>query len=298
MGGRRGADLPVVDLYRRLLEHYGPQGWWPLVSRAGQPGFDHRGYHPGGPEVPTADAERFEVAVGAVLTQNTSFRNAEAALLRLLTAGLLDRENLLACGERELADAIRPSGYYNQKARKLRILAEALGSPYGVPERGALLGLWGIGAETADSILLYGYHVPVFVVDLYTRRLAGRLGWIGERDPYPALQSLFADGLPVRTSVYGECHALIVRHAKEHCRKKPSCAGCPLLGDLCTGDEAVAGGALQGRGAAAAAPAGGRRCCAPPRQFAREGAPVICGVDLTLGNNSVSFLCGLNLDCQ
>jgi endonuclease-3 related protein len=230
----RGGGPPVLAVYRRLFEQYGAQGWWPLVSRAGAPGFDSRGYHPGRYRIPRQPAEGFEVAVGAVLTQNTSWRNAEAALKRLLAEGLLVRDSLLDRSETELADMIRPSGYFNQKARKLRILAEAL-RPGLPPDRSQLLALWGIGAETADSILLYAYHVPSFVIDGYTRRLAHRLGWIAGRESYTLLQRLFAEELPGRAALFGEFHALIVRHAKEHCRKRALCSGCPLLGRFCGG---------------------------------------------------------------
>jgi endonuclease-3 related protein len=228
-------NFPAVsDVYRRLFAHYGAQGWWPLLSRAGRRGYDSKGYHPGRYGIPRTAEQRFEVGIGAVLTQNTSWTNAEAALRRLLHQDLLRRDRLLERSEEEIAQLIRPSGYFNQKARKLWILAQALG-PGKTPERSGLLGLWGIGEETADSILLYAYHRPLFVVDVYSRRLAQRLGWISGREPYAQLQRLFSEALPARAELYGEYHALIVRHAKEHCRKRPLCAGCPLLQTVCPG---------------------------------------------------------------
>ncbi|MBN1837001.1 MAG: DNA repair protein [Spirochaetales bacterium] len=232
-----GCGGAVAGLYRELLRHYGPQGWWPLSSRAGTKGFDERGYHPGNYRVPASEAERLEVVVGAVLTQNTSWRNAERALERLLRQGLMSRAALLSSGERELAEAIHPSGYYNQKARKLRLVVQALGGGPRPPERELLLGVWGVGPETADSILLYAYHVPSFVVDAYTQRLVSRLGWIEGREGYHALQGLFAAQLPPDPAVYGEFHALIVRHAKEHCLVRPRCGSCPLTGGLCVVPE-------------------------------------------------------------
>jgi endonuclease-3 related protein len=223
-------------LHEALAARYGPQGWWPLGGSAGRPGFDERGYHPGLYGVP-GPRGRFEVAAGAVLTQNTAWRNVEAALRALRCEGLLDPAALLACSPRRLAALIRPSGYYNQKARKLRGLAaylRALGrGRAGAPTREGLLALWGVGPETADSILLYGWHRPMLVADAYTRRLFHRLGWAGARAGYEELVALCARGLPAEVPAYQEFHALIVRHAKEHCRASPDCRGCPLRGKPC-----------------------------------------------------------------
>ncbi len=226
----------VGRLHRRLAARYGPQGWWPLASLAGRPGFDQRGYHPGRYGVP-GPRRRFEVAAGAVLTQNTSWGNAESALAALRAARLLTPAALLACPPRRLAALIRSSGYYHQKARKLRALAAFLaagsGRRAGIPARADLLALWGIGPETADSILLYAWHLPVPVVDAYTRRLFHRLGWTGPRAGYEELSALCAAGLPAEAPLLQEFHALVVRHAKEHCRASPLCRGCPLAGRPC-----------------------------------------------------------------
>jgi endonuclease-3 related protein len=224
-----------LGLYESLLARYGPQGWWPLGGRAGRPGFDRRGYHPGRYGIPSDAQGRFEVAAGAVLTQNTSWRNVEAALAALRARGLLTPAGLKACAERRLARLVRSSGYYRQKARKLKELASFWSgrTGRGAPERGELLTLWGVGPETADSILLYAFHRPVFVVDAYTRRLLGRLGWTKERERYEELQDRFHASLPPRAPLYQELHALIVRHGKEHCRSKPLCSGCPLAGKPC-----------------------------------------------------------------
>ena len=225
-------------LYDTLLRAYGPQGWWPISGLAGRPGYDQRGYHPGKYQVP-GPRWRLEVAVGAVLTQNTAWLNAEAALAALRAAGLLEPSALLACPPRRLAALIRPSGYYNQKARKLRALAACLAglsSARGLtrtPTRESLLALWGIGPETADSILLYAWQQPLVVVDAYTRRLFARLGWIEGREGYEELAGLCRAGLPAEPSVYQEFHALVVRHAKEHCRASPLCRLCPLAGRPC-----------------------------------------------------------------
>jgi endonuclease-3 related protein len=225
-------------LYELLLTRYGPQGWWPLAGRAGRPGFDERGYHPGRYGLPAEPQGRFEVAAGAVLAQNTSWRNVEAALAALRVRGLLTPAGLRACALRRLAPLVRSSGYFNQKARKLKELARFWSGLSGRPRRGELLALWGVGPETADSILLYAYHRPVFVIDAYTRRLLQRLGWAQGRESYEELQARFHAGLPTRAPLYQELHALIVRHSKEHCRLKPLCSGCPLAGNPCRFEEA------------------------------------------------------------
>ena len=228
------SSAALTRLHAELTARYGPQGWWPLASRVGRPGYDERGYHPGIYGVP-GPRQRFEVAAGAVLTQNTAWGNAEAALRALAASALLIPGALLACHPRRLAALIRPSGYYNQKARKLRALAAYLvGLPRArVPTCEALLALWGIGPETADSILLYAWHVPVPVVDAYTRRLFQRLGWVGQRAGYEEMAALCARGLPAEAPVLQEFHALVVRHAKEYCRASPDCKGCPLAGKPC-----------------------------------------------------------------
>jgi endonuclease-3 related protein len=194
----------LMRIYERLLDALGAQGWWPVG----------RGLEP--PE--------WEVMAGAVLTQNTTWSNVERALENLAVAGIRDRESLLEIPEKELAELIKPSGYYNQKARKLRILAGYRGEP----DRVSLLNLWGIGPETADSILLYGYGRPNFVVDAYTRRVFSRLGLIDPGWGYERTREFFEGRLPRDPAVYREYHALIVRLAKTHCKPRPSCGGCPM----------------------------------------------------------------------
>jgi len=220
-------------LYARLLSAYGPQGWWPLPSRAGKRGFDSRGYHQGNYRWPRTAAERFEIIMGAILTQNTAWTNVEKALDRTRAEGLALPADLVAVPAGRLSSLIRSSGYFNQKARKLREIALAfLGksalSARGAPSRERLLGLWGIGPETADSILLYAFRKPVFVVDAYTRRFLTRVGLIEAGAGYDRVQELFHRGLPADHETYNEMHALIVEHAKRHCRAKPACSGCPV----------------------------------------------------------------------
>jgi endonuclease-3 related protein len=229
-----GGLIPSIDgLHARLLEEYGPQGWWPIPGMAGRRGFDARGYHHGSFDHPRTREARFEVILGAVLTQNTAWANAEMALARLRTAGVRLPIDLLSLPERRLAGLIRSSGYYRQKARALRGVATlfsglgALGKR-GAPCRERLLGEWGIGPETADSILLYAFQVPVFVVDAYTRRLLSRIGVIGGREPYSHVQGIFHEALPREHRRYNELHALIVEHARRRCRVAPLCGGCPI----------------------------------------------------------------------
>lgn len=208
---------PLLDLYRRLLARYGPQGWWP-------------GRTP------------FEVAVGAVLTQNTSWSNVARAIAGLRAAGALSFRGMRRLPARRLARAIRPSGYYNQKARKLRALLEWLGGRGGTrgslrralagplgEVRESLLAVHGIGPETADSILLYAGGRPVFVIDAYTRRVLERHGLARPGEAYEDLRRLFERGLPRSVRLYNEFHALFVRLGKERCAaRRPRCAGCPL----------------------------------------------------------------------
>ncbi len=202
--------------YRALLEAYGPQGWWP-----GE-----------GP---------FEVMVGAVLTQNTAWGNVERALGNLKAAGVFSPTGLYDLPQEELERLLRPAGTYRVKAARLRALLEYLfrrhrGDPTALCRgdsevlREELLAIPGIGRETADSILLYAAGRPTFVVDAYTRRLLGRLGLLPTPPSYENIRTLFMDHLPPDPDLYGEYHALIVRHGKERCRKvRPRCPGCPLV---------------------------------------------------------------------
>lgn len=223
----------VRTIYASLLSSYGPQGWWPLSSHEGTNPTktgSSRGYHPGDYSLPKTSSERFEVCAGAILTQNSSWPNAEKAINNLAEASALSPEKIIELPALELAALIKPSGYFNQKARKLQGFARFylyLGGR--TPKRAELLALWGIGPETADSILLYAYHSPEFVVDAYTKRIASRLGLAKETSSYDEVKAVFVDGLPTRFEYYNECHALLVEHAKRHClTSEPRCAICPL----------------------------------------------------------------------
>jgi endonuclease III related protein len=212
--GRVGTLLN--ELYQKLWEAYGPQGWWP-------------GDTP------------FEMAVGAILTQNTNWGNVARAIAALKDQDLLEPQVLQAVPETELARLIRSSGYYNIKARRLKNFLDFMGSHYQhsmthlaaddlADLRPALLSVKGIGPETADSILLYALAKPTFVVDAYTFRILSRHGLIPEVCSYEELRQLFMEHLPPQVDLYKEYHALLVRLGKEQCRPQPRCASCPVEG--------------------------------------------------------------------
>jgi endonuclease-3 related protein len=204
------------EIYRLLFARYGPQHWWPG-------------------ETP------FEVMVGAILTHSCAWTNVEKAFGSLKSAGLLSPEALRNAPQGEIAALIHSCGYYNVKAKKLKALVEWLKGYCGddidslskvdtVELRKELLNVYGIGEETADSILLYACGKPVFVIDAYTRRILNRLG-VGEGcKSYTAFQALFMENLPLDRAMFNEYHALLVRLGKETCRKVPQCEECCLEG--------------------------------------------------------------------
>jgi len=205
----------LLTAYQRMLEYFGPRNWWPADSP-------------------------LEVMVGAVLTQNTAWTNVEKAIENIKAAGALSIENLNSVQEKTLAEWIRPSGYYNLKAKRLKALIRFLIEAHGgdlkkmaeisLPVlREQLLHVYGIGEETADSILLYALNKPVFVVDAYTRRIFSRHQIIEQKTSYEEIQRLFMTHLPKDIRLYNEYHALIVETGKTYCRKKPLCHDCPLI---------------------------------------------------------------------
>ena len=206
-----------MALHDALLEHFGPQDWWPG-------------------ETP------FEVMVGAVLTQNTAWTNVERAIAALKAGDALSVTAILSLPDAALANLIRPAGYFNVKARRLKALCqflhnsgvadapERLAAQAALPElRERLLAVHGVGEETADSILLYALDQPSFVVDTYTRRSFTRLGLLTGNESYATIQTRFHTELPTDRALFNEFHALIVALGKHYCRPKPRCAGCPLL---------------------------------------------------------------------
>ena len=227
----------ILELYKVLLKYYGPQGWWPVVGNKNI--NDSDGYHPEKYNIPNTPEDRFQIVVGTILTQNTSWNNVRYVIDSLYAEESLFPERILKLENKELAGKIRSSGYYNQKAIKLKKISEYFistgmlktGLP---PKREDLLNIWGVGPETADSILLYAFKYPVFVVDAYTKRLLIRLGIIEKKyTSYSEIQLLFMDNLNDNSEnrkVFNEFHALIVKHGKVHCRKTPACKDCPIAG--------------------------------------------------------------------
>jgi endonuclease-3 related protein len=215
MAAGRLATL-LRDLYQKLWGAFGPQGWWP-------------GDTP------------LEVALGAILTQNTNWGNVARVLAALKAEGLLDPAALRQMPTGELAGRLRAVGYYNLKAGRLKNFLNFLGERFQdslarmaqetlESLRPDLLAIKGIGPETADSILLYALHLPTFVVDAYTFRILSRHLLIQEACSYEELRQLFMDHLPPEVPLYQEYHALLVRLGKEFCRPRPRCPACPLFG--------------------------------------------------------------------
>ncbi len=203
----------IHKLYKTLYQHYGPQYWLPAKTK-------------------------FEVIIGAILTQNTSWRNVEKAIRNLSAAGMLTPAAVKNISKKKLASLIRPSGYYNVKADRLKSFIRFLFGKYGgslkkmfsqntAVLREELLGVKGLGFETVDSILLYAGQKPVFVIDAYTKRILANHGFISARDKYHEVQRLFTENLPLDRKLFSEYHALLVRLAKEVCTTRPKCDVCP-----------------------------------------------------------------------
>ncbi|WP_440948387.1 endonuclease III domain-containing protein [Methanosarcina sp. T3] len=233
----RTFNEPVIrTIYNFLLDSYGPQGWWPLIELHDSNGTNPtktgsiRGYHPGDYTYPHTGNQQFEIICGALLTQNTNWQQVEKALINLRQMDSLSPEGILSLDPETLKVAIKPAGYYNQKAARLKILTEwFLDLKSRKPEREELLSLKGIGPETADSILLYAFNRPSFVVDAYTRRVLSNLGLTEEKAKYSEIKALFEENLPEDLAIYQEYHALLVEHAKRYYQKKINYSQCPLL---------------------------------------------------------------------
>lgn len=207
----------IERLFRSLAGYYGPLHWWPADSP-------------------------WEVVLGAILTQNTAWRNVEQAIAALKATISLTPEALLQLPLGQLEALIRPAGFFRQKAERLQLIARYLVERHGgslatlldgtlEAVRAELLTLKGVGPETADSILLYAGGRPSFVIDAYTRRLLGRLGLLTGGESYAEIRHLFMSRLPADADLFNEYHALIVEHCKQFCRKRPLCDTCPLRVD-------------------------------------------------------------------
>ena len=198
-------NAKVMAIYEALLKHYGPQGWWPVLGS----------YHPGDYGYPRNEEEAFEIIAGAVLTQNTAWTSVERALENLRRIEALNPCKILALSWDVLKSAIRPAGFFNQKAIYLREIALLFAGLKGrTPSRKELMSVKGVGNETADSILLYAYKRPEFVIDAYTKRIATALGLAERGAGYMELKDLFESNLPRDVAIYQEYHALLVEHAK------------------------------------------------------------------------------------
>lgn len=208
----RKARTGIPGVYRTLFAANGKQHWWPGESA-------------------------FEVMVGAVLTQNTAWTHVERAITNLKRAKALSSEVIVKAPPQRLAAWLRPAGYFNIKAQRLKAMCRWLIEQGGIRQiarrptdelRHALLAVHGIGPETADDILLYAFNRPVFVIDAYTRRIFVRLGLIEGTEDYETLRRSFESALDPSVPLYNEFHALIVVHGKDVCRKRPLCRSCCL----------------------------------------------------------------------
>lgn len=206
----------LYNIYNKLYEFWGPQHWWPAETK-------------------------FEMVIGAILAQNISWNSVEKAICNLKRANILSIEGILQTSDEKLSELIKPAGYYNQKAKRLKEFCNFLKREFNSDLeklfaldisslRQVLLSQKGIGFETADSIILYGAEKPIFVVDSYTKRLFYRLGLIeSEKISYNDLQAIIMANLTPQTKFFNEFHALIVKHCKEICKsKKPICNKCCL----------------------------------------------------------------------
>ncbi|MCB1734418.1 MAG: endonuclease [Gammaproteobacteria bacterium] len=217
-------EAGLRELYTRMLAHFGPLDWWPGDTR-------------------------FEIMVGAVLTQNTAWTNVERAIANLRNAECLNADAMRATEPETLAELIRPAGYFNVKQRRLRNLIDwvhAQGGETALTDwethdlRNGLLSVNGVGPETADDIVLYAFDRPVFVIDAYTRRLFSRFGWIEGDESYDALRLGMEHTLGPDVALFNEYHAQIVYLGKDFCRSKPRCDGCPV-NEICPHPESNRG---------------------------------------------------------
>jgi len=206
----------IFSIFQHLLAVLGPQNWWPAETA-------------------------FEVIVGAILTQNTAWKNVEKSIANLRSHGLLTFDSLCHAPIAELAPVLRPSGYYNQKSRKIKAFCDVIEERWQGDLalflsqdmnllRSELLSVSGIGPETADSIILYAAAQPSFVVDTYTHRIFMRHGWVADNISYEDLREYFMSCLAPDLKFFQELHALLVRTGHLFCRRKPLCVSCPLSG--------------------------------------------------------------------
>ncbi len=204
----------LIRIYNILYSFYGPQKWWPGDSP-------------------------FEIAIGAILTQNTNWGNVEKAINNLKREGVMSVEGLNRLSDEKIASLIKPAGYFNIKTKRIRAFLDFLIDKYNgkieemkkedtISLRNKLLNIYGIGAETADSILLYALEKPVFVIDAYTKRVLTRHSIMKPNSTYSDYQMIFHKELDEDLQMFNEFHALFVRVGKDYCKVKPLCKNCPL----------------------------------------------------------------------
>jgi len=220
----------LETIYAKLYFHFGPQNWWPVT-------LDNEitpKYHK---NIKLSEKQKLEICFGAILTQNTNWKNVEKAIIQLNKNNLININKIIRINNKKLARIIRSSGYHNQKARKLRNFCLFLMNNYNKDIekmfsnsiknlRSELLSINGIGPETADSIILYAAKKPIFVVDAYTKRIMNRIGF--KENKYDELQNLFMNNLKKDEKLFNEYHALLVELGKNVCKKKPLCNQCPI----------------------------------------------------------------------
>ena len=222
----------LMHAYKTLHKEYGPQGWWPVTDSGVVPTYKKRKR--------LSESQMFEIIVGAILAQNTSWKNAEKSLVELNKENAIDAKKLVGMNKNKLIRLIKSSGYFNQKADRLKVVANFflqnklsdLSKLEASELRNKLLEVKGIGEETADSIVLYAFKKPMLVIDAYTKRIMSRLGMCKEDASYGELQEMFHSQLEMDAEIFNEYHALLVELAKQHCTKKPVCTGCPA-GKMC-----------------------------------------------------------------
>lgn len=216
-------SFKIISIYQELLYSYKEQGWWPFLDI---------GYHPKDYSYPKNHKQIFEISLGVILTQNTTFNSVVKSLENLQTIDCIDPLNFKNSEPSIIKEAIRPSGYFNQKYQYILNLIkffEKLDKK--IPTRYELLSVKGIGEESADSILLYAYNQEEFVIDAYTKRLCEHLGFVQKGLKYKDIKIIFENAFKDhndKVRIYQEYHALIVRHAKDYYSKKPYGEGCFL----------------------------------------------------------------------
>ena len=219
----------IKTIYEILHNKFDSQNWWPVTDKGTKPTYKKRNN--------LTEKQKLEIVFGAILTQNTNWKNVEKAIINLNKNSLINIKKIIDIEQDQLAQIIRSSGYHNQKSKTLKNFCNLLSNNYNsninlffnndiTNLRKKLLEINGIGPETADSIILYAAKKPIFIIDAYTKRIFNRIGY--KESTYQDLQSLFTDNLEKNTNIFNEYHALIVQFGKNICKTKPLCTMCPL----------------------------------------------------------------------